>query len=267
MLPADRPSASAGSGWDAQEEERLTAPQFAWGQRVLARLPLRGDERVLEVGCRTGRLTEVLAERLPHGHVVALDVSTEMLAGARVRLAPLGGRVSLVHADAASYVEVPPVDAVFSTATLPLPEHEAFFTCLAESLRPGGQFVSQMAGGANLSQFRARVEHLREDPAFALYLRDLTPHPACAMPDETRERLERAGFTGVRAWLEAAPVRFEDGASYAEFVSGVVLPGELARMPDEASGAFVARLVELARGDDPPYELDCWRLNLDGTRG
>ena len=59
------------------------------GAPALERLELRGDERVLDAGCGSGRLTEQLLERLPRGRVVALDGSAAMLAEAARRLATL----------------------------------------------------------------------------------------------------------------------------------------------------------------------------------
>jgi trans-aconitate 2-methyltransferase len=59
--------------------DRVADPQARWGRAVLARLPLRGDERVLDAGCGSGRVTAELLERLPGGHVVALDSSPAML--------------------------------------------------------------------------------------------------------------------------------------------------------------------------------------------
>jgi trans-aconitate 2-methyltransferase len=62
--------------WDAATYDRVSAPQVEWALRVLERLPLRGDETVLDAGCGSGRVTRLLLERLPHGHVVAVDSST-----------------------------------------------------------------------------------------------------------------------------------------------------------------------------------------------
>jgi len=42
-----------------------------WGLAVLERLPLRGDERVLDAGCGTGQVTAALRDRLPGGEVIA----------------------------------------------------------------------------------------------------------------------------------------------------------------------------------------------------
>src|SRR4029077_11451509 len=78
--------------WDAASYDRIAEPQTRWGTVVLDRLPLRGDERVLDAGCGSGRVTERLLERLPDGRVVALDGSPSMIAEARRRLARVGGR-------------------------------------------------------------------------------------------------------------------------------------------------------------------------------
>ena len=72
--------------WNADAYERLSAPQSRWGEAVVGWLDLSGDERVLDAGCGTGRVTEPLLERLPRGRVVALDGSPSMIDRARERL-------------------------------------------------------------------------------------------------------------------------------------------------------------------------------------
>ncbi len=85
--------------WDGASYDRLSLPQARWGRTVMARLDLEGDETVLDAGCGSGRVTEELLERLPRGHVVALDASPSMLAEARARLAGAGDKVTFVEAD------------------------------------------------------------------------------------------------------------------------------------------------------------------------
>ena len=51
--------------WDAATYDRVSAPQVEWALKVLERLPLRGDETVLDAGCGSGRVTQLLLERLP----------------------------------------------------------------------------------------------------------------------------------------------------------------------------------------------------------
>ena len=73
--------------WDAGSYERVSAPLEAMGREVLDRLDLRGDERVLDAGCGTGRVTAALLERLPRGEVAALVDA----AGDEVERLVLGG--------------------------------------------------------------------------------------------------------------------------------------------------------------------------------
>ena len=80
-MPA-HPSDLHSSEWDATAYHRLSDPQFSWGQKVLTRLKLQGDELVLDAGCGTGRLTAELLKRLPEGRVIGVDHSENMLRAA-----------------------------------------------------------------------------------------------------------------------------------------------------------------------------------------
>src|SRR6266702_3251869 len=93
-------NASSSREWNSAVYHRLSGPQLSWGKKVLSRLRLRGDETVLDAGCGTGRLTAELAEALPRGRVVGIDLSQNMLAGAREPLrSQLIVPVGLVPAD------------------------------------------------------------------------------------------------------------------------------------------------------------------------
>ena len=84
--------------WDAATYDRISDPQARWGAAVLDRLPLEGDERVLDAGCGSGRVTALVLDRVPRGSVVALDSSETMLEQARKNLGH-DPRVEFVRAD------------------------------------------------------------------------------------------------------------------------------------------------------------------------
>src|SRR5690349_1090653 len=68
--------------WNAPSYHNVALPHVDWGAALLAGLPLHGDETVADLGCGSGRLTALLLERLPHGTVIAVDQSANMLAEA-----------------------------------------------------------------------------------------------------------------------------------------------------------------------------------------
>src|SRR4051812_41648864 len=98
--------------WNAPSYDRISAPMEGLGREVLERLPLRGDETALDAGCGTGRVTEALIERLPHGRVIGVDGSAGMVQQARERL---GDRATLLHQDLLELSLPAPVEAILST--------------------------------------------------------------------------------------------------------------------------------------------------------
>ena len=83
--------------WNAHSYDAISTPQQQWGAAVVARLALRGDETVLDAGAGAGGVTELVLERLPRGHVFAVDGSHSMAQRARERLP--ADRVSVICSD------------------------------------------------------------------------------------------------------------------------------------------------------------------------
>ena len=255
--------------WNADAYHRVSAPQFDWGLRVLERLPLSGDELVLDVGCGTGRLTEKLVERLPDGYVIGVDVSANMVARAREHLAVRpGGRVAVALADAIWLPVAARADAVFSTATFHwVADHRQLFESLYRALVPGGRLVAQCGGGPNLARLRRRADALMREPAFSPYFASWRDPWNYADPDATALRLEAAGFVDVLTSLESAPVIMPGREAFTAFLTTVICHPYLEYLPDEAvRHGFLAKVADQAAEDDPPFELDYWRLNMSAQR-
>lgn len=225
-----------------------------WGSEVLERLPLIGDETVLDAGCGSGRVTERLLERLPRGRVIAADAAPSMLAEAGKRLERFGERVELVECDLGRPLPVDgPVDAVFSTATFHwVPDHDALFANLAAVLRPGGWLVAQCGGVGNVESVRAIAAELTgwEGPW------------TFATPDETTARLAAAGFVDVEAWLHHEPTPIDPGEPLETFLATVILRSHLDRLPEGDRAGFVRQVAERLPGP----EIDYVRLNLVARR-
>ncbi|HYP48839.1 MAG TPA: methyltransferase domain-containing protein [Thermoleophilaceae bacterium] len=244
--------------WDAATYDRVSAPQVEWAERVLARLPLAGDETVLDAGCGSGKVTEMLLERLPRGQVVAVDSAPSMVEHAR---ASLGERATVFLSDLTELELDQPVDAAFSNAVFHwVPDHERLFERLFACLRPGGRLVAQCGGAGNVERFHAAAREVGERVPYAPHLAGWVGPWNFAAAEETAERLERAGFAEVSTWLEPAPILPPDPASY---LRTVCLGHHLERLPEELRAPYVGAVLE-AIGEPP--ELDYVRLNIDARR-
>jgi trans-aconitate 2-methyltransferase len=244
--------------WDARTYDRLAAPQEAWARDVLARLSLNGDETVLDAGCGSGRVTKLLADRLPGGRVIGVDGSESMIAEAREALASYEDRVSFVHSDLLKLDLPEPVDAVFSNAVFHwIFDHDALFLRLRETLKPGGRLAAQCGGEGNVANWVEAVKRASEREPFARYLTDRPEPWHYATVDETEARLERAGFADVRCWLEERIVEPKDPR---EYVAVVGLAAHHEQLPPELREPFTDAVDEEL---PKPLVLRYVRLNIE----
>jgi trans-aconitate 2-methyltransferase len=244
-----------GTPWDARTYDRSSQPQQAWASDVLARLDgIASDAKILDVGCGTGRVTELLLALVPHGRVLAVDASADMVALARERL---GDRADLWCQDALDLELDDPVDVVVSTAALHwVTDHDRLWVRLAQALRPGGMLEVQCGGHRNIERVREVIDAVARDHAPELV--GWSPWNF-ATPQDTERRLHGAGFTAIRCWLQERPTYPEDVAA---FVPTSILAAHLARLPEEQREPFAAAVVA---GVSLP--LDYVRLNISAVRG
>lgn len=247
--------------WDGRSYDRISGPMEALGLEVLARLPLRGDETVLDAGCGSGRITQALIERLPDGHVVAVDASESMVAAARERLPDANvRRLDLLELDPPALGLDRPLDAILSTATFHwILDHERLFARLHSVLRPGGRLVAQCGGEGNIDVLRGHVGEVCARDPYAAHFRDFRPPWNYAGPEQTERRLHAAGFAEARCWLQPAPKRPEEPR---EFLATIVLGPHVQQLPPELREPFMDDVLAQL---EQPVVVDYVRLNIDAS--
>ncbi len=240
--------------WDGATYDRISAPQEEWARVTLDRLRLTGDETVLDAGCGSGRVTRLLLDRLPRGHVMAVDAAPSMVAAAA---AALGDRATVWRSDLVDLRVDKPVDAVFSNAVFHwVPDHPALFAALHAALEPGGQIVAQCGGRGNIERFHALAREVATREPYAEYLGGWEGPWNFAGAGETANRLEAAGFSDVQTWLEdslTVPPEPEN------FLRVVCLGHHLEALPGTLREPYTRAVLERC---GEPVELDYVRLNI-----
>jgi len=242
------------SEWDAATYDRISDPMARWGAAVLERLPLSGDEFVMDAGCGTGRVTAQLANRVPRGSVLGVDRSERMIEQARANLRG-NPRIRFLRADLGDPFDVgDPVDAVFSNATFHwVLDHDALFANLAAVMRPGARLVAQCGAKGNVANVMRAAREAGEDWEGPVLF---------ASADETAARLNAAGFDEISVWTHDEPTRFEPGEPLETFLATVVLRAHIARMPEGVRAPFVHDVA--SRLPEPVIEYV--RLNIQARR-
>jgi trans-aconitate 2-methyltransferase len=241
--------------WDGKTYDRVSGTMEALGMEVLDRLPLEGDETVLDAGCGSGRITQALMQRLPRGRVIAVDQSASMVAAARERL-PAGSDVrvmDLLELDLGDRV-----DAILSTATFHwIGDHERLFERLREALRDGGRLLAQCGGEGNITVLRGHAREVMEREPYADHFASFVAPWNYAGPGVTRERLIGAGFGEAECWLVPAPRQPEEPRA---FLSQIVLGPHFQHLPQELREPFMDDVLQAL---PKPVTVDYVRLNID----
>ena len=191
--------------WTSESYRENAAYVPALGAAVFALLNPRAGERILDVGCGEGSLTEKISAT--GATVVGIDASAEMVAAATAR----GIDARVIDAERLPFEHE--FDAVFSNAALHwVRDHDAMLAGVHRALKPGGRFVAEFGGHGNIAAIQVAIRSVLAHRGW-----NTNVHRYYATPAEYTARLEAHGFsvvqidliprptplpTGMRGWLE-----------------------------------------------------------------
>lgn len=259
----DRP----GMSW-ARHSASVDAMFAGLTDAILEESAVRGNDRVLDLGCGAGGLAIPLAERAADGSVTAIDVSEPMMEVARRRAGNAGLDIRFVVGDAAVH---PLGEGVFDLLASRLgamffDDPVRAFASLRRSLAPGGRIVLAVWREPRdnpwaMAPVSAVREHLDIPPRSG----PEEPGPfAFADPDRVRMILHEAGF--VSPTCTPLDLEMPVGGSVAEAVGFLVEVGPLATpflaAADGARRRARAALADMLggcrRGDSIVLGGGCW---------
>lgn len=211
-----------GQHW-ADEDERYNQANDGMNQPLLDAAEIAETDRVLDIGCGTGRTTRLAARIATHGHATGLDLSGPMLARAHSLAAAEGiGNVTFQQGDAQVY---PLLDSGFDVAisrggVMFFDDPMAAFGNINRALRPVGRLAfvgpkdNSMSG--DFGRALAPLWHLMHQHA----KRPTRPGPtSLGSPDRIAEVLGTAGFTDIDSTSITVGMVFGDNAAdAAEFM-------------------------------------------------
>jgi trans-aconitate methyltransferase len=255
-------------GWNGHDYERHSFQQRAWGGDLIAELTLRGDERILDLGCGDGTLTERLAALVPRGSVLGIDAAPEMLEAAQGKCGP---NMRVTALDIRQLDFTAEFDLAFSNATLHwVQEHAAVLTKIHHALRPGGIMRVQFGADGNCPTFAGCV---RRQMAAAPYREAFAsfswPWFFPSLPDY-EALLAASPFIEWRAWIEPKEARFPTPEALVGWTDNPALIPFVQALPPTLRQSFrdavVADMLDRTRQPDGSHLEPFRRMNVWARR-
>ena len=240
---------SAKKHWNPELYEARHA--FVWNlaQGLLELLhPIEG-ERILDLGCGTGQLTNEIAQS--GAEVVGLDASPEMIGQARQNYPGL----RFVLQDAGEMQYDGECDAIFSNAALHwMQDAPKVASAMARALKPGGRLVAEMGGKGNVGQIEAALHrvlprfHAGNMPAAKTYFPSIAEYATildnAGFEVRTAQLFDRPtplqGEEGMADWLRQFPSYYFEGLGVKEREQAVAEVVDLLRQGLHRDGVWSA---------------------------
>ncbi|MCR8845191.1 methyltransferase domain-containing protein [Paenibacillus sp. SC116] len=191
--------------WNASQYDNWHDYVSMHGQDVIEWLQPQSEERIIDIGCGTGDLTNHIAQA---GAVVSgIDYSPEMIAQALTKYPQL--RFNIV--DGHHFTSEPPVDAVFSNAALHWMTRPAdVIASVWNVLRPGGRFVAEFGGIGNIATVQTAIHTVLQAGRQGTKVNNPWYFPSIGMYSS---QLEQQGFHVRRAVLFERPTPLQKDTS------------------------------------------------------
>jgi trans-aconitate 2-methyltransferase len=242
------------SDFDGEKYMAASHHQKEWGVKLIEELHLRGDERVIDLGCGDGVLTHLIAQRVDHGSVLGVDSSPSMIATAK-KLERNNLKFVLMDIQDLNFRDE--FDVFFSNSALHwVRDHDRLLDNVLNGLRDGGRVRFNFAGDGNCSNFFTVVREVMALPRFHPYF-EAAPWPwFMPAPAEYEALVLRKGFTTYHTWTENADryftkdelVRWIDQPSLVPLVA-LVKGEEKSAMRD----LVVEKMIERTKTSDGRY--------------
>jgi len=179
-------------GWDSTYYKENALAQEASARAIIDGLNLRKEESILDIGCGEGTVTRHIAEQVPEGRVVGIDISEEMISLAKQEQQLSNLRFECQGAESFALNET--FDRVVSFNALHwVRDHSALLTQVKKVLRPGGTLHFLMVSGGD-----ERIGEVFEREPWKSEMQSLEERFFNYTAADYHALLKEQGFTEVR---------------------------------------------------------------------
>ena len=230
--------------WDAKEYAKHSSAQQVWARELIAKLQLRGNESLLDIGCGDGKITAEIASLLSEGDVIGVDSSPDMVALAKKHFPQSRHpNLSFELVDASHLLFEKQFDIVFSNAALHwIKDHKPVIIGIQKSLKAEGRVFLQMGGKGNAEAIISVLDTITMEKKWNRYFSDFEFPYGFYEPEMYAQWLKEANLVPIRGELLQKNMSYKDKDGLAGWVRTTWLPYTDC-VPVHRREEFISRIV------------------------
>jgi trans-aconitate 2-methyltransferase len=260
------------AAWDPEQYGRFANERAEPFHDLLAMLDDGPTNRIVDLGCGSGELTALAANKLAATQVLGIDNDPAMLDAAAQHASEI---VRFAHGDIATWSSDHDVDVVIAAASLQwVPDHAAVLERWAAGLASGGQLLVQVPANAHAATHTVATAVAEREPYLSAFGGTKPPPDPVATnvltPDAYARVLYDLGFTRQRVTLRVYPHVLRSTHDAVEWVKGTTLTRFSRRLPPDMFSRFLQEYeTELTAilGEQRPLFFPFSRILLWAQKG
>ena len=231
--------------WNPEAYDGISLEHKRWAVEAIAKINIRGNERVLDVGCGDGKITAYIASLVPQGSVVGIDNSVEMVGFAQSKFPQSNWpNLSFQYRDATDLQYEDDFDLVVSFACLHwILDQEPVLEKIRRSLKSKGRLLVQFGGKGNVAEVLDIVNKKISEDKWTKYFKDFTFRWGFFGPEEYKMWLEQAGLRSTRVELIPKDMVQPDIEGLECWLESTWLP-YIERIPNNLQHDFIRDIAE-----------------------
>jgi trans-aconitate 2-methyltransferase len=220
--------------WNPDVYNKFKEERYQPFYDLISHIHGKQDMHVIDLGCGTGELTAILADRFAPRKVLGIDSSAEMLVKA-----PQQNNISFVQRSVEEQMERDEQwDLVVANASLQwVDDHQALFPAIIAKLRKGGQLAVQMP--SQKENLLNRILHqLVQEPPFSEALDGWIRHSPVLSLDDYTDLFFSNGAEDIVIYQKVYPIVSRSFNELYEFISGSALVPYMERLKEPVRSQF-----------------------------
>lgn len=254
--------------FNGEAYKQSSTHQKEWGNKIISEFDLRGNERILDLGCGDGVLTAQLAKLVPEGFVLGIDASQGMIKVAS-QLRKKNLEFKLQNINSLDYQEE--FDLVFSNATLHwVKDHNRLLNNSLRSLKKDGVIRFNFAAEGNCSHFFKVIKTAMKLPEYSRHFESFEWPWYMPAVDEYENLVKQFHFREIEIWGEIADRYFPGKETMIKWVDQPSIVPFLECIPETEKQSFRSYVIEKMLEQTLQMDGRCFenfrRINLSARK-